>query len=235
MGDIANIPPSTSGVPSPQTTYTLTGLGLAGLTGDSAGSRFWDFDGVRGPPEGLLQSLSGGAAANASPSGSKGGVLRMDTTAAAGGNSQLFNNQRLAGDMATDGWYMASRQAFPITAAAANSKTGVGAADIALARSISMGVYGALSSTHFVVQFGTLWTGGFLDLGVNIDTAKHIFECWHPAGSGSIFARIDGGATVSAAIATVPVEMSIFINCYNNGTANQFQLDIDWVLYVFPR
>ena len=226
---------SGGGIPGPQTTYANIGFGLASLNPANAGQKFFDFDGMRGPPADLQQSLTGGAVAFASPVGSKGGVIRFDTTATAGGNAQLSNNQRLAGDMSSDGWYMASRQAFPITASAVNSKTGVGAADIALTRGISMGVYGGLSSTHFVVQYGALWTGNFLDLGVNIDTAQHIFECWHPAGSASIFARIDGGSTVSAAISTVPVEMSIFINCYNNGVATQFQFDVDWALYVFPR
>lgn len=209
------------------------------LTGAAAGAwadRIWDFDGLRAPPEGMSQSVSGGAIAHASPSGSKGGVVRLDTSATGGGNSQLFNTQRLAGDMATDFWYMASRHKHTTVGTVTASKVGVGAADIALARSVSMGVYGALNATNFVVQFGSLWGTAAIDLGVAIEsTSFHLFEAWHPTGDTKIYGRIDSGTIVSATAATMPVEMSVFINAFNNAVATQFQLDVDYAYYFFPR
>jgi hypothetical protein len=69
---------------------------------------------------------------------------------------------------------------------------------------------------------------------VALDTAYHVFELWGLADN-KLYARIDGGATVSVTIASPADSMAFAMIARNGTTAADRELDTDWMLVMGER
>jgi hypothetical protein len=198
------------------------------------GKLFHDFTGQANPPEGF--TASGPVAPTRVLAGpGRGGVLRTDTGAGAGGQSQIKGFIPLIGPMATDKWAFACKISHPITPTV-NSRQAWGFYNAALGATVMVGALGGVNATKYICQYNGNFGGSSIDLGVAFDqNIQHVLAMWHP-GDGKIYASIDwgsglGGVTFSGS----PSEGLIWGEDYNSGVAQQLQRDTDWIAAVFPR
>lgn len=178
--------------------------------------------------------LAGSGAFTPVLAASGGAIGRFSTGASSGSASDANCSSGLAAVVSTAKWYVASR--FRIqTAVDSVTQIGVGVQNAASNATIMVGHFGALSAANFIVQYDGLRTGSFVSLGVAADTNFHVFELYG-VGTTAVFARIDGGALVTATQASAPADnVRHYITCRNGTTAANRNLDVDWYLSVGQR
>lgn len=209
-----------------------TALGVA-LSGQSAGYgvMFEEFDKgqVITGSWNLIAGTVNGSQTNRSSA-------HCDTGATAGSVAILelsTNGAALGLNAATDKWYMAFRAAALTSTFNSTTLMGVGVANKARTSSIVFGV--AAAGANFACQYdGNFNVATILDSGKVLDTAMHDFELWC-AGNSTLNIRIDGGSTVTHALASPPTTMYPIIYCFNGSGAVSHQLDVDKILMLFPQ
>lgn len=157
-----------------------------------------------------------------------GGVARLKS-GSTGSSAQDING--LVGALAnvsTKKGYFAARFACQTTVDSTTT-IAAGVLNAANNKNISVGFWGALNSSNFVLQYdGSPTAGGsVVDLTLAKDTAFHIVELWF-LGDGSAYARIDNGATFSHAMSSAPTDyVKFWITCRNGTTAADQHNDVD--------
>lgn len=178
---------------------------------------------------------SGGGTANltATPLVGEGPGSALLTTGAAGASLVFANdNARILNDLRAAPWYLAWRGAFSALDAAAGGGVGFGSA---LGVDLLIGYIGSISTVNWVLPTGGAALPGGTGVvipGTTVDTNVHLFEMWMPNAT-TVFGRVDGGATVSAAWAGganfVGANLNGKLAIHNGGTAAARTLQVCWV------
>jgi hypothetical protein len=214
--------------------YFTTGQALAGLSATDC-TYFWDDFMLGSPiyPPGTLNIVAAGGTGIADTSTSKGGVFRIHTSTTANSNVITYTARGQIGPPLTSRWYLAARAKIA-TATDAQTTCGVGLLNLAQSGMIVAGANGG-NTTNFSVSYNSIYLGGsVLDLGLALDTAYHVFELWGLADN-KLYARIDGGATVSVTLASPADSMAFAMIARNGTTAADRELDTDWMLVMGER
>jgi hypothetical protein len=215
-------------------TYLQTGQQLAGLGSDVAyqWEEFTSFTTALGPGIPWQPGVAGtGAASN--PGSLSGGVYRITSGATAASIYNLYANTSMVANNSTSRWFMAMR--FRVqTAITAQTIAAAGIWDINTNGSTTVGVFGANSTTNFVVQYDGSRTGTFLSTGKSIDTSFHVFYLWC-VGDNKIHVIVDGGTEASATMGVPAASNSMYLTVGNGTDAVTRNLDIDWALLLAPR
>lgn len=100
-------------------------------------------------------------------------------------------------------------------------------------QTLSIGVRGATSTTHYAIRSTDLVTPTDTATGTPIDTEWHEFEIWI-MGTAQVWFLIDGVmvAEVTANLPTGPYALAL--ETFNVGTAADRRLEVDWV-YAFEN
>lgn len=219
---------------NPRQVYTAIGRGLTGLPSDCL-IFFEDWEKKANPAPGWNPIMSAGASGARSTtnkscihldSGATAGSTAMEETATEGGV--------LAGAAGTDRWYCAFRLAVLTSTFNTTSMCSAGVCNTARTSSIVAGQI--KNNANYRVQYDGNFelAASSLDLGVARDANFHIIELWHP-GDGKVHARIDGGAEVSATLASPPAQLHAVLYTVNGSGAVSHQNDVDWYLFLGPR
>lgn len=218
--------------------YRALAISRLGLTaGDKAyGFFFDDFDraGSATAPTGWALSNTGSAAYASQIAGGKGGQARASTGATAGSFAQSFQEAFLISAIGTQKWWTGNMFAVS-TAITAQSDASRGLINTASNKSILAGVWGPSSIVNFRLQYDGIATGTFLDLGVAIDTAYHLFEIYCK-GDAKLYARVDEGVELSVTPASNPADsLQLFARVGNGTDAVNRSMDTDFTACLYPR
>ena len=186
-------------------------------------------------PVGWAVGLAGSGAATDNVTNGKGGVFQLSSGATGSSSAELTQRSAIIGRVAVDKWYTAVR--LQVTTAIDNqARVAFWHTNAAVNKTVGAGVFGALNSTNYVVQYDGDRTGSVIDLAVAVDTSWHVIEFW-AAGSTTLKARIDGGTTLTATMSSAPSDAMLFrtFHAGNGTTAAARTLNIDWVLNVAQR
>lgn len=227
-----------SSASSTLTTYLQRGQAFAGLGPDT--SYLWQEFNASSSSGGAFDWFQAGVNSGSlvtNLDGVKGGVFRLSTGAGAASSETIDSRASVVAGQGTDTWYVAVR--FRIqTAVTAQTVAGAGLRDsLTSVKTIQAGFFGALNGSNFGVQHsGTVGAGSFLNFSVAVDTNFHVAEIYVRAGDGTVRARLDGGAEVSAALSSPPTSSSEAYVVIQNGTdAVNRNLDLDWMLVLSGR
>jgi hypothetical protein len=167
--------------------------------------------------------------------GGAGGVHQLTTGATAASSISNVTDSPAIFTVSGAPWYCAHRSKIT-TAVDAQAIVYGGLQNSAANKTLAAGFFGALSAANFVVQYDGNEAGSFVDLGVAVDTAFHIFEMWG-VGDGKIHCAIDYGADKGgAAMAAAPADYCYAIRMIKNGaTAAARTVVGDWFAMVAKR
>jgi hypothetical protein len=217
--------------------YFTTGQALAGLSATDCAYMWEDFMLSRDNslyPTGYYTLFVVGGTGLADAAGSKAGVFRIRSTATAGSNAIVYSGRAQIGNLLTDRWYIAGRAKIPTPSNDAQTTCGLGTMNIAQGNMLTAGANGG-NTTNFSVSYNSIYLGGsVLDLGLALDTAFHVYEMWG-LGDNKVYARIDGGATVSGTLTGPADAVGVAMIARNGTTAADRELDTDWLLVMTPR
>lgn len=166
----------------------------------------------------------------------KGGMQQITTGATAASFMEIWTNEVLVSDLSAEKWYVVFRQKVT-TAVTAQTKAWSGLFNVAGNKSVAAGVFGASSVVNFVWQYDGNATGSFLDSGVAIDTAYHVFEAYSKGeGNNKVYVRSDEGAEASVTAAAHPTDGVFILSQITNGTdAVTRTMQRDFTGALFPR
>lgn len=213
--------------------YTARALSELAITSGEYFADFNDFTAATAAAvslPGWALTVAGSGASTTSLANGKGGVVKL-STGATGSSAALQQRYGMQlGRMAVDKWFAAMR--FKLDTTVNNlGKAMMFFVDIAGTKTLAMGAVGPLNSTNFVVQYdGDTDAGSVLDLAVALDTSWHVIEMW-AAASTTIKARIDGGTTISATMASASASaidnQKLWVS--NGATTADRAMTVDWV------
>lgn len=156
-------------------------------------------------------------------------------------NSATINSVRsdtgglIVSNLNSDRWYHAARFKMTTAPIDATVVAGSGFSNGGGTATLLFGLIGPLSTANFIVQYDGNLTGTAMSLGVASNSSFNIFEMWG-VGTSTVYARCNGGAIVSAVMASAPtvaVKGYRYLGNGANGAAHQ--LNFDWSMYIYPR
>lgn len=169
------------------------------------------------------------------------GVVRLRSNATANGISMISPQRNPINSVVASKFYTAWRFQLGNTAAAdVLAAVGVGIRDnFVTGKTISVGMFKALSANNFSLQYDGILGGAAVSLGIALDTNPHVGEIWGN-GTTTINGRLDGGATAAAvsavmAAASTTAAHSPAAFAGNGGTTTDRDLFLDWVYMMAVR
>lgn len=169
------------------------------------------------------------------------GVVRLRSNTTASGAYTISPQRNPINSVVASKFYVAWRFQLGNTAPAdVLAAVGVGVRDnFVTAKTISVGMFKAFSTTNFALQYDGVMTGSALSLGVALDTLPHVGEIWGN-GSTTINGRLDGGANAAAvsavmAAASTTAAHSPAAFAGNGGSTTDRDLFLDWVYMMAVR
>lgn len=210
-------------------------------SGDKAfGFGFEDFDSTASTvitPR-RFNGAAGSGAMSTRVANSKGGIVQITTGATAGSLLDMHAYEALIDNLTTQKWWIGHRQAVT-TAVTAATTAASGAENVAGTKTIVAGVMGngGGAATNFSLQYDGSFATSFLDLGVAIDTAFHLFEIYSKGESNNkIYVRVDEGSELSVTAASSPTDSVYLVSrMANGGDAVARTMQIDFSACLFPR
>jgi hypothetical protein len=185
------------------------------------------------PPDWTPVVASGGTIETPTqPTDGCGGIARLRSNASANGSYILIGGRNPIANIITAKWYVAWRFRLGNTAAAdvlATVACGV-RENFATGKTITIGMFKALSTANFVLQYDGVLAGTGVSLGVALDnTTMHVAELWGVA-STTVNGRLDGGSLVSGVMAAAPSAGACTPAAIaaNGGTAADRDVYVDW-------
>lgn len=179
-------------------------------------------------------SPSGSGVIVTAVTGAGAGIVRADTGATAGSQMLMIGTVGQVSNVTTTKHYQRWRFRVPTTPDA-QSKLLMGLFNQANNKTITVGFYGGLNASNWILQDDGVLTGTATDLGVAKDTSIHIVELYG-VGSTTIFARLDEGAAVSHVMAAAPSDFCMPIwGALNGTTAATQKIEVDYCYTAFQR
>lgn len=164
------------------------------------------------------------------------GEFLFSTGATANSVSELYGNVRVLDAAATRRWYVAARFRLH-TAVDAQARMVAGLVAAGGGGSIVVGGLGGGSIANFCLGYDAAYTGAltYVDLGVAIDTARHLFEVYGKA-DGKIYCRVDNGSEFGGYTMASPLLRGYMLWSARNGTtpANR-EMTADYYTFVTER
>jgi len=228
---------NTGGGAGPSSSLLARGLAFSGLSGSDDTAQFFD-DYLLGASATVLtgwqQQLNNAAAIAMVVTNGAGGLYTANTGATANTICDVNTTPSAVTNTSTAKWYIAFRQKITTTPDA-NTRALSGLLNTGSTKSVTAGFNGPQSATNFIVQYDGAFTGSFIDFGVAVDTAFHVFEIYCN-GDTRVRGRIDKGAEVSAVQAAPGTGEHAFYNSLRNGATAATQTVVrDWFSALTPR
>lgn len=186
-------------------------------------------------PVGWSQTMSGSASSALNNIDEGAGVVQVTSGATAASIGALLTNGSALLRPDTQPFYFATR--FKVTTAIdAQANVFVGTQAISGSKTVAVGVFGASSTVNFRLQYDGVVAGSFLDLGVAIDTAYHVYEVYG-LGDGNLHVRMDFGVDKGpvAQAAAPTVASYLLMQAQNGTTAAARTMRTDWVAFMTKR
>lgn len=238
MSTYINIPPTQAGGGGALGFYRARALAFLGLNplDPMIGEDFDDFPRAASAAavSAWQPNPSGTGAVLTQVPATSAGIVRATTGATAASQQLITGTVGQVANVSTQKWYQAWRFRIPSTPDA-QAKHLVGLFNFANNKTISVGFYGPLNATKFVLQYDGVLTGTVVDLGPAVDTAFHVAELYG-IGSTTVRVRFDAAAEVPAVMAAAPADSCQPIWGSLNGTtaAAQF-IELDYFYAMFQR